>query len=82
MQPIRLAVAAACGALLAACDDGTYTLYRNSPVGDDMRIHVASFDTKEGDGYNRENCNHALKLYNAQPGVTARFWCEKGPFRK
>lgn len=76
---------AGCLLLLAACDaENAYTLYRNSalPNGADFRIHVASFDAREGDSYNRENCDLARSLFQAQPGVTVRFWCEKGRYRK
>ena len=57
-----------------------YTLYRSSATGP-MRIHVASFDTKNGEEYNRENCDTAAELFRHQPSVTVRYWCEKGSFR-
>lgn len=73
-----------CGCLLAlaACDgdSGSFTLYRSSALGD-MRIHVASFDAKEGADYNAENCQIAADLFGSQRGVTVRYWCEKGRFR-
>ena len=63
--------------------EGTaYTLYRNSPVGTTERIHVATFDTTEAESYNHENCQIAQTLYQQQPGVTNRFWCEKGRYRR
>jgi hypothetical protein len=46
-------------ALSGCTDNDTYTLYRNSPSFSDMRIHVASFDTGDGENYNRENCQVA-----------------------
>jgi hypothetical protein len=46
-----------------------------------MRIHVASFDADESEKYNQENCTAVLDLVQRQPGVTARYWCEKGRFR-
>lgn len=71
---------------LAGCsarDDTTYTLYRETATGDRGRVHVATFDAEyEAPGYNRDNCAQAAKLYLAQPGVSVRFWCEKGRFRK
>lgn len=69
--------------LLAGCDDrsGAFTLYRNSPADAGMRVHIATFDAKDGDAYNRENCELAAKLFRSQPGVTVRFWCEKGRYR-
>jgi hypothetical protein len=72
--------------LLAGCsldkpDDGnSYTLYRGSTAGP-MRIHVASFDASDGDDYNRDNCDIARRLFQAQSGVTVRYWCEKGRYR-
>jgi hypothetical protein len=68
--------------LLAACSDSEYTLYRNSITDANMRIHVASFNTSDGDAYNNENCNLAAKLFQSQPGVETRFWCEKGSYKK
>jgi len=59
-----------------------YTLYRDSPTGKDLRLHIATFDASESEDYNRENCIIASKLFPAQPGVTVRYWCEKGRYRK
>jgi hypothetical protein len=47
-----------------------------------MRVHVATFDSKDGDKYNRENCDQAQQLFQAQPAVKTKFWCEKGQFKK
>lgn len=80
-------------ALLAACGGAsgadTYTLVRNGASDDHpraegppLRIHVATFDASEGASYNAENCEVARRLFQGQPGVTARFQCEKGGFRK
>jgi hypothetical protein len=58
-----------------------YTLYRFSLGGD--RVHVATFDAKNESGeYNALNCNLAASLFQNQPGVTMRYWCEKGRFKK
>lgn len=62
--------------------DDTYTLYRNGVGDPNMRLHVASFDTADGEAYNRENCDIAAKLFQQQDGVTTRFWCEKGKYKK
>lgn len=72
------------GLLVAGCDftNPVYTLYRSSPADAAMRIHVASFDAKEGDAYNRENCELASRLFRLQEGVTVRWWCEKGRYQK
>jgi hypothetical protein len=63
-----------------------YTLYRNSPTvvgtisGVDARIHVATFDAAGGKDYNKNNCETARQLFASQPGVTVRYWCERGKF--
>jgi hypothetical protein len=64
--------------------DAVYTLYRNSATagGQLMRIHVATFDAKGRETYNHGNCEIARELFQGQPGVTVKFWCEKGRFRK
>jgi len=46
-----------------------------------MRIHVATFDSDDGDKYNEENCRMAMELFQKQPGVKVRYWCEKGRYR-
>jgi hypothetical protein len=75
-----------CFLIVAGCsgaaDGDTYTLYRNSAVLENGRLHVASFDAADGDRYNSENCKQALELFQAQPGVKVKFWCEKGRFKK
>lgn len=69
---------------LAGCtgESDTFTLYRSSALDDKMRIHVASFDTKNGAPYNQENCQITADLFRQQPGVTVRYWCEAGAFRE
>jgi hypothetical protein len=63
-------------------DGDSYTLYRNSVSFADMRLHVATFDTEDGEQYNKENCNVARELFAKQPGVTVKYWCERGRFKK
>jgi hypothetical protein len=68
---------------VSACDGGsTYVLYRNSVTDENMRLHVATFDTSDGEAYNRGNCDQAKELFQAQPAVKTKFWCEKGRYRK
>jgi hypothetical protein len=68
---------------LTACNQSdTYTLYRNSVLDETMRLHVATFDSKDGEKYNQGNCYIAKELFQKQDGVTTKFWCEKGKFRK
>ena len=68
---------------LSACDVGSaYVLYRDSVTDENMRLHVATFDSSDGEAYNRSNCDQAKELFNAQPAVKTKFWCEKGRYRK
>ncbi len=70
---------------LAGClpnDKDTFTLYRGSPLGGNMRIHMATFDSKDGPDYNSENCAITAELFQRQPGVSVRYWCEKGRYSK
>lgn len=72
-------------------DLGTYRLLRGSvadqlapdPSKAPLRIHVATFDNAEGttaqqDAVNGSNCDRAAALFMDQPGVTVRWWCERG----
>lgn len=63
---------------------GVYTLYRSSSVESmrDARLHMATFDAVEGTEYNRGNCLIAAQLFQRQPGVIVRYWCEAGRYRK
>lgn len=65
-----------------ASDSSSFTLYRNSILDENMWIHVATFDAKDGDKYNKENCDQAQELFQNQLAVKTKFWCEKGSFRK
>lgn len=76
----RLSLLTALALALAGCNESPYTLYRGSVTGP-MRIHVATFDSADGEEYNRENCQIAVDLFQRQPGVKVRYWCEKGRFR-
>lgn len=60
--------------------DGTFTLYRSSAFDQLARVHVGTFDAADGVDYNRENCELARQLFQAQPGVKVRFWCEQGAY--
>ena len=76
-----------CISLFTGCNNHTdsYTLYRNSPLDPNMVIKIATFNSQEksygaesSESYNRYNCNLAAKLFQSQPNVVTRFWCEKG----
>ncbi|HSH54147.1 MAG TPA: hypothetical protein VK967_03890 [Methylotenera sp.] len=68
--------------LSGASDGEIFTLYRNSITNENLRIHVATFDASENEAYNRGNCEQAQLLFQAQPDVKTKFWCEKGHFKK
>ncbi len=63
-------------------DKDSYTLYRSSVFDEISRVHVATFDSKESEEYNRINCQIAADLFQNQPGVSVKYWCEKGRYRK
>ena len=70
--------------VLVGCSDpskDTFTLYRNSPTDENMRLHIATFDANENNNYNAKNCDMAAGFFQSQP-VRTRFWCEKGTFKK
>lgn len=71
--------------VLAGCGGGTegrttYTLYRSGIDDPVDRVHVATFDAERGTEYNRKNCELAQHLFQAQPGVRTKFWCERGRY--
>lgn len=70
-----------------------FTLYRNSSVDRTMRIHWASFDTKDSGSYNMNNCMMGARLLNANVTAIAKadgkerdpsigFWCEPGGYKE
>lgn len=71
--------------LLLGCqrpDADTYVLYRDSPNIPEMRIHVATFDSDNGDTYNRETCGLTRDRFQEHATRRVKFWCEKGRYRK
>jgi hypothetical protein len=74
---IALAMISTAGGCQAA-DTETFRLYRNSALDPDMRVHVATFDSREGEKFNRQNCDIVRRLFATQPGITVRYWCENG----
>ncbi|GJD42839.1 hypothetical protein AFCDBAGC_0681 [Methylobacterium cerastii] len=73
-----------CAVLLGGCgsSENVETLYRNSPLDENARIHVATFDATESRAYNQQNCRQAQELFQAQPGARTRFWCEAGRYKQ
>lgn len=81
---IFLSVEIQAGIGFRTSEDDVFTLYRSSALngGATWRIHVATFDTSDGETYNLGNCETAKSLFQNQPRVTVRYWCEKGYFRE
>ena len=67
------------GARLA--ESQVFTLYRTGVGLPNLRMHIATFDSSDGQRYNKGNCEIAQELFQNQPGVTVRYWCEPGYFR-
>lgn len=64
-------------------EEDVFTLYRNSVMNSQMRIHVATFDeVGSGTEYNRENCLIAASLFQDQPAVSVLYWCEAGRYQQ
>ena len=62
-----------------------FTLYRNNHSNPAARVHIATFDTKNGGQYNELHCNKAVKYFRSDAksrGSDERFWCEKGYVKK
>ena len=70
--------------LIQSKNDTTYTLYRNSILDANMRIHVATFDSEEGGklnpDYNNASCRETAELYNKYDTAGKLWWCEVGKF--
>jgi hypothetical protein len=65
-----------------ASEDIVFTLYRNSVTEQNERVHIATFDVDKKEDYNKKNCGIAQQLFQNQPGVKVKYWCEKGYFKK
>ena len=76
-----LLVVAGCGGGGAEGRD-TFTLYREGIKHPAHRMHIASFDAEKDAAYNKKNCELAQQLFQAQPGVTTKFWCERGRYHR
>jgi hypothetical protein len=80
---LGLSLLFASGGVGYASDSGAVSLFRNSLVIENTKIHIATFDANEKAwqgsrfDYNMENCQTAAKLFQAQIGVKTKFWCEK-----
>lgn len=73
--------------ILVGCGGGTegrdtYTLYRSGIKDPSHRVHIATFDSEKGQEYNDKNCELAQHLFQSQPRVTTKFWCERGRYHR
>lgn len=72
-----------------------FTLYRNSPADQSLRVHWGTFDVRDSDpNYNQSNCMMAARLLNANANTSdfvhageemnsrVGFWCEPGRYSK
>lgn len=67
------------GFLVGGCPttNEPFALYRSSALDAGMVIYVARFDAPGmQDGGNAINCATAASLFQNQPGVTVRYWCQ------
>jgi hypothetical protein len=88
----RLAVLAALLTVSCGSSGGSpsesYTLYRNSNLDENRRLHWASFDAAGESGWdNVTNCEMAARLLNEhfrsldrRAHRDVQFWCEPGPY--
>lgn len=67
---------------IRASEGKVYTLYRNSVMMVNQRIHFATFDADERESFNKDNCQQTSQLIMSLPAVKAKYWCEKGYFKK
>jgi hypothetical protein len=57
-------------ALMAGCTSGdsTFKLYRNLMTDQNIRLHVATFDSTDGTAYNSEKCQATQTLFQSKEG--------------
>ena len=88
---LLLACFAVVGCDGASTDVQIATLYRNSILDPQMRIHVGTFDANEKrNTYNIQNCEMTSRLLNANVQVRSTksteqevgFWCEPGDYEE
>lgn len=88
---LLIAIVGGCSSQGPDGPDRTVTLYRNSPLSSDVRVHWATFDASDGRDYNLGNCQMAARILNAnlqasaeaeatQPPPNVGFWCEVGAY--
>jgi hypothetical protein len=69
---------------LAEPSSKVYTLYREE-LAPSNRAHVATFDSKNSEEYNRITCEQTRDLHQMDVRgrlVEHQFWCEKGYYKE
>src|SRR5690606_2831845 len=97
-RPVTRGSALLLAAIVGGCSpqgsvgrDRAVTLYRNSPLASEVRVHWATFDASDVSNYNLGNCQMAARILNAnlrasaeaeakQPTPNVGFWCEVGAY--
>jgi len=81
---VRLLAAVVLLAVSVSCSNSSesYTLYRDSGLDPALRVHLATFDAKDGRSYNETNCTMMADLYNEKYSDTNKAWCEQGTYKK
>jgi hypothetical protein len=75
---LRIPALLALVALLTACGDSSFTMYRSDPKDPKVREYVATFDASAGEKHNQTECDLASTLLTMQRTSQRRYWCEKG----
>lgn len=82
LAAILIVLLLTCFSSLVQASD-VYTLYRNSPANENMRIHIATFDADESlPEYNFGNCRIVRDAMINRPHISIEYWCEKGRFKE
>ncbi|WP_320677371.1 hypothetical protein [Prochlorococcus sp. MIT 1300] len=72
--------------LLAGCqskkENQVVTLYSDSPLFENTRVHVATFDAYQDLEYNSGNCEMAADLRMKEATSDIKYWCEEGYFKE
>ena len=66
-------------------EDSVFTLYRNNHLNPFIRVHIATFDSTNGERFNSFNCQKAMSYFQKaaiERTSKAKIWCEKGYFRE
>ena len=83
---IALGVGAASSAdlsILFSSEESVVTLYSESALlGENARVHVATFDAYKDLEYNSGNCEIGADLRMRTATSAIKYWCEKGHFKE